>query len=332
MNADELELISTIKNAPGSIEAAHAVELLCETNRPFVHRLARRHARRRHVDLDDLVQAGLEGLLAALQRFELERGVRFQAYARHDIEGAIRAAAADMGRSWRIPEHVRAKLMKKQRALERLTRAGNFGPTRNQIADEIGESDEAMDYIDGVSSNVARIDTYVPNTPGAHEEDAPAGLHERIPETQRIDGWSAPRPTAEEHVERSEQHAQIDRLLAVLNARQRDVVVLYYGLNGAVMSLTKIGRWLGQITKQAVAKIVNGALERVRFEAEALSLGPEDRKPRLTAPDDAFRAFMRRRVDTVRRHPRYDWFDAENNIFVRSTTSAEHQSLATVQE
>jgi RNA polymerase sigma-B factor len=310
---DTVELITTIKRAPGSAEAEYALEHLYKAHQPYVKQIARRHRRRRH-DLDDLVQAGLEGLLMALQRFDPERGTPFEVYARHDIEGAIRAAAADMGHIWTTPEHVRAKLVRKRHALERLTRAGDLDPTRNQIADEIGESDETMDYIDGVSSNAMRIDTDVPNTLGADEDAAPAGLHERIPETQRIDGWSAPWPTAEEHVEQGEQRAQIGRLLAVVRARQRDVVVLYYGLNGATMSATQIGRWLGRITKQAVTKIVKVALARMRVEAEALGLAPEDRKPRLTAPEDAARAFMRRRVETVRRHRRHDEFDAENNV------------------
>ena len=172
---------------------------------------------------------------------------------------------------------------------------------------------------------MAHIDTYVPATPTADQDDAPAGQHEIIPEAQRIEGWSAPWPTAEECVERGEQRAQIERLLAVLDARQRDVVILYYGLNGRAMSATQIGRHLGgkRISKQAVAKIVKAALARMRVEAEARGWAPEDRKHRFVTTEDTMRAFERRRIETVRKHRRFDWFDAENNIYlkeVRSTT------------
>jgi RNA polymerase sigma factor for flagellar operon FliA len=292
-------------------------------HRPFIKKVAKSRASGRRRNLDDLEQAGTEGFFEALENFDPKHGVRVWTYAKHEIEGAIRDAAVDMGHAWSIPEHVRTKLVEKRRTLKRLAHAGNLDPERAEVADAMGVSDETMDYLDGVSSNVA----YLESAPGFDsasadydpDADMPHSLHDMVTDDQRIDGWSAPWPSAEEHAELGERRAQIERLLAALDPRQRDVVILYYGLNGSAMSATQIGQRLGgrRVTKQAGAKIVKAALARMRVEAEARGWAPEERKPRLTPTEDAVRAFMRRRVETVRRHRRYDEFDAENDIHLK---------------
>jgi RNA polymerase sigma factor (sigma-70 family) len=311
------------------VDTTEELELL----RPLVLRLAHRHLRRpprktitykgalHDVDngLDDLIAAGSEGALRALENYNPEHG-RLETFAYKHVDGAIRAAAAELGNTgWTIPEHVRAKLVEKRRALERLARAGNLEPERAEVADEMEIDDQEMDIVDGVSSNVASMDTFESVDTSDPEDDVPESMAELIPTDQRIDGWSAPWPSAEEQVEQAKQRAQIERFLAVLDPRQRDVVILFYGLNGGAMSATQIGQRLGgrRVTKQAVAKIVRGALAQMRVEAEVQAWAPEERKPRLTPTEDAFRAFMRRRVETTRRHRRYDEFDAENDIYMK---------------
>jgi RNA polymerase sigma factor FliA len=70
---------------------------LCDLYAALPRSLARRHARRMGwpvAQADDLEQAGLEGLLAAIARFDPERGVPFGAYARPRVDGSIRTAAS----------------------------------------------------------------------------------------------------------------------------------------------------------------------------------------------------------------------------------------------
>jgi RNA polymerase sigma factor (sigma-70 family) len=320
-DTEELDLVAIIRVAPDSPDAAAAREGLHRAHRPFIRKVAKGHCRGRgRQNLPDLIQAGAEGYFAALSHFDPTRGVRVWSYVKHEVEGAMGDAAAELGNraGFKLPEkNGRSALVRMREALERLAADGNDNPTKDEIAAEMGVDPWKVDLLVQATAQVASLDTFeLPRRSDDPDDDGPAGLHETVATEQRPADWSVPWPPAEEGVDQAEARGQVEQLLHILDARQRDVVVLYYGLNGRAMSATEIGKRLDvrRITKQAVQKIVKAALAEMRAEAEARGWAPE-RKPRLTPSEDATRAFMRRRVETVRRHRRFDEFDAENHIY-----------------
>jgi len=121
---DELELINTIKTAPGSAAAEYAREQLVEAHRSRVRGVARKFRIRRDA-IDDLEAAGWRGFFEALPNYSPARGADLWTYAKHEVSGRVRDEAAQLGNvGWTIPEHVRNELVKKRRALAHgLTRA-----------------------------------------------------------------------------------------------------------------------------------------------------------------------------------------------------------------
>src|SRR5918997_1051136 len=90
-----------------------------------------------HVDAADLVQSGIFGLVAAIDRFEPERGLKFETYAMQRIRGAI---LDDLRAQDWVPRSVRGRAREVERALERLGARLRRTPTDAELADELGLS------------------------------------------------------------------------------------------------------------------------------------------------------------------------------------------------
>ncbi len=115
--------------------------------------------------LDDLLQVGFIGLIKAIDRFDLDRGVEFTTYATPTIIGEIKRHFRDKGWAIRIPRRLQMKDMELNRVVEYLNQELKRVPTMQEIAEQMGlseeevvevlESSHASDYIslDGLSSD-----------------------------------------------------------------------------------------------------------------------------------------------------------------------------------
>lgn len=120
-------------------------ERLSELHLPLVHYLARRFADRGQ-PLEDLVGVGSIGLMKAIDRFDLERGVKFSTYATPTIVGEIKRYFRDSGWSVRVPRRLQELSLKLGKATARLRQELGRAPTVRELADELGVSeDEAME-------------------------------------------------------------------------------------------------------------------------------------------------------------------------------------------
>src|SRR5215216_3639618 len=90
-----------------------------------------------HVDLADLVQSGILGLVDAIERFEPDRGLKFETYAMQRIRGTI---LDDLRAQDWVPRSVRGRAREVERALERLGAQLRRTPTDGELADELGLS------------------------------------------------------------------------------------------------------------------------------------------------------------------------------------------------
>jgi len=198
-----------------------------------------------HVDVADLVQSGIFGLVDAIEKFEPERGLKFETYAMQRIRGAI---LDDLRSQDWVPRSVRSRARDVERTLERLGGRLQRTPTDAELATELGIGiDELREvYAQLQLTSVAALDELIAAGRGS------ASLAETLPDHQAED----PVVTL---VDRDSRR-QLADAIAHLAERDRVVVTLYYFEN---LTLAEIGRVLG-VTESRVCQLHTRAVLRLR--------------------------------------------------------------------
>src|SRR5436305_4879576 len=119
-----------------------AREQLIEQYMSLVRSLARRYSYRGE-QLDDLIQIGAIGLIKAIDRFDLNRGVELTTYATPNIIGEIKRHFRDRGWSVRVPRGLQELNVQLSRIVEQLTVQLGRSPTVTELAEEAGLPEEA---------------------------------------------------------------------------------------------------------------------------------------------------------------------------------------------
>src|SRR5512143_214980 len=222
---------------------------------PFVESLARRMASTmpHSIDLGDLVQDGVIGLIDAAQRFDEGRGIKFETFAERRVRGAM----IDALRREAWPRGVRRVRRELEAARESLRRELGYEPSLADLAARVG-SDEKW-----LGRTIVRINTIESTSPLAasdrqNEATLPAVLVPSEP--------ASPDAAYEEQ----ETKERIARAIAALPARERRLISLYY--YGDV-TMKDIGTELG-VNESRVSQLHARAVQRLR-QALAASAMPE---------------------------------------------------------
>jgi RNA polymerase sigma factor for flagellar operon FliA len=198
-----------------------------------------------HIDIADLVQSGIFGLVDAIEKFEPERGLKFETYAMQRIRGAI----LDELRSqdW-VPRSIRGRARDVERALERLGNQLQRTPTDVELAAElqIGVHDLRDLYAQFQLTSVVALDELTVGGAGT------MSLAEMLPDDTADD------PVAK--LVDQDNRRQLAEAIAQLAERDRIVVTLYYFEN---LTLAEIGRVLG-VTESRVCQLHTRAVLRLR--------------------------------------------------------------------
>jgi len=128
----QADLWRAYRRRPGSTQRNRLVE----SYRPYVLDIVRRFAQRlpRTVELSDLETAGSVGLMSAVESFDPERGVRFEAYCELRVKGALLDELRQQ--DW-LPRPWRSRLERHKRAVERLRAEHSGEPTEEDLAREL---------------------------------------------------------------------------------------------------------------------------------------------------------------------------------------------------
>ena len=221
---------------------------------PFVEALARRMAASmpNSIDIGDLVQDGVLGLIDAAHRFDEDRGIKFETFAERRVRGAmIDALRRD---AW--PRGVRRQRRELDAAREALRRELGHEPSLADLAARVGSDEKRL------SRTIVRINTIESTSPlatGEHldENSLPPALVPSEPDSP---------DTAYEKVETKER---IRAALASLPWRERKVIGLYY--YGEV-TMKQIGAAIG-VNESRVSQLHARAIRRLR---DALGqMGPQ---------------------------------------------------------
>jgi len=123
---------------------------------PLVRALASRYAGRGE-PLEDLVQVGSIGLIKAVDRFDVDRGVDFPSYAVPTIVGEIRRHFRDKAWAMHVPRRLKELSLRLSRVLDQLTNELGRSPTIAELAAAAGvEEEEAIDALDSMNAYSTR--------------------------------------------------------------------------------------------------------------------------------------------------------------------------------
>ena len=228
---------------------------LIERFLPLARSLARRYERGSE-PLEDLVQVASVALVKAIDRYDPARGYAFSSFAVPTIAGELKRHFRDQTWMVRPPRGIQEVTLRVEAALARLTQQLDRSPTTRELADAVGVSDEAI--LEAMQARSAR---------GALSLHAPQGEPGDAMSLQDTLGAEDPA------IERAEKRAELDRLMADVSARAREMLRMRFEED---MTQAEIGAALG-ISQMQVSRILRQTIARLR-EVAAEGAQPEDRE------------------------------------------------------
>ena len=253
-----------------SVQRSEATNGRVEAGIPFVEALARRMASTmpHSIDLSDLVQDGVIGLIDAAERFDEGRGIKFETIAERRIRGAM----IDALRKDAWPRGVRRVRRELEAARERLRLELGHEPSLADLAAAIGSDEKRL------GKTIVRINTI--------ESTSPLSCADHVDEAQLPAVLVPAEPERPDHAyEKTEVKDRVRAAIQTLPARERRVIALYY--YGDV-TMKEIGAELG-VNESRVSQLHARAIRRLR-EALGADMTPASAIHSIRAAILAFEA------------------------------------------
>ena len=201
-----------------------------------------------HVDESDLVSYGLLGLIDAIERYDLDRDVKFETYAVARIRGAIIDELRSL--DW-VPRSVRSRAREIERAIAQLEAQLMRAPTDEEIAAKMGVSEEELDdaLLEISRSSIGALDELW---------SSPTGSGDAVTLVESLEDPNTVEPGGE--IEATEVREMIGEAIAALPEREKLVITLYYYEE---LTLREIGEVLG-VTESRVSQLHTKAILRLK--------------------------------------------------------------------
>lgn len=230
-----------------------ALDKLCKANLRFVVSVAKQY-QNQGLSLPDLINEGNLGLIKAAQRFDETRGFKFISYAVWWIRQSILQALAEQSRIVRLPLNQVGSLNKIKKESSRLEQKFERPPSPDEIAESLEIPEYKIDAALKISTRYISMDA-----PLTEDEDM-----------KFIDVFvDEDTPVTDAGLMRESLAREIQRSLATLTEKERDVVNLYYGIGmNHGLTLEEIGAKF-DLTRERVRQIKEKAIRRLKHTSRS---------------------------------------------------------------
>jgi RNA polymerase primary sigma factor len=244
---EEVELAQRIKQGD-----REALEKLTRANLRFVVSVAKQY-QNQGLSLPDLINEGNLGLMRAAEKFDETRGFKFISYAVWWIRQSILQALAEQSRIVRLPLNQVGSLNKINKAFSKFEQENERKPTTEELA-------KALDLPEDKINDTLRVS-------GIHiSVDAPFVQGEENSLLDVLENTDLPNTDAQ--LIKESLAKEIERALATLTERERDIVKLFFGISCQEMTLEEIGDQFG-LTRERVRQIKEKAIRRLRHSSRS---------------------------------------------------------------
>jgi RNA polymerase primary sigma factor len=245
---EEVELARKIKAGDQK-----ALERMVNANLRFVVSVAKQY-QNQGLSLPDLINEGNLGLIKAARRFDETRGFKFISYAVWWIRQSILQALAEQSRIIRLPLNQVGSLNKVRKATSRLEQEFERQPSVDEIAAKLDLPEHKIDSVLKISTR------YISTDAPLKEDEDMMFLDSYIPD----DAMDTDEPLMQESLGR-----EIQRSLATLSEKEREVLNMYYGIGMSHgFTLEEIGAKF-DLTRERVRQIKEKAIRRLKHTARS---------------------------------------------------------------
>ncbi|MBL4669859.1 MAG: RNA polymerase sigma factor RpoD/SigA [Flavobacteriales bacterium] len=245
---DEVELAQKIKQGD-----TRALDKLVKANLRFVVSVSKQY-QNQGLTLPDLINEGNLGLIKAAQRFDETRGFKFISYAVWWIRQSILQAIAEQARIVRLPLNQVGSLNRINKMFSKLEQEFERAPSAEEIAESLEIDKDKVTEAQKISGRHVSVDA-----PFKDGEDGTL-----------LDVLSnGNSPKADIGLMNESLQKEIKRSLSTLTDREKDVIILFFGIGIAhPLSLEEIGEKFG-LTRERVRQIKEKGIRRLRHASRS---------------------------------------------------------------